>query len=106
MRLWIDDERPAPEGWEWAKTSKEAIDILVNAALDAIVIDSISFDHDLGGDDTSRPVAMWLCEFGHWPKFVYIHTMNNVGREWLMGTCKRYAPAATIVKPGGITATN
>lgn len=44
MKLWIDDIRTPPDGWEWAKTSKEAIDVIDNNE-----VSHISFDHDLGG---------------------------------------------------------
>jgi hypothetical protein len=27
MRVWLDDLRPAPEGWEWARTVEEAISL-------------------------------------------------------------------------------
>ena len=28
MRIWLDDERPAPQGWVHAKTAAEAIHLL------------------------------------------------------------------------------
>lgn len=90
MKLWIDDKRPAPPGWEWAKTSNEAISLLSGAPYT-----EISFDHDLGGDDTTRDVVMWLCHNdGHWPQKSYVHTMNSVGREWLLGMLRRYGTGA------------
>lgn len=86
-KLYIDDLRPVPEGWVLAKTSAEAIRLLdENPAYEAI-----SFDHDLGGDDTSRVVVLWLCEHeDKWPQRAYIHSMNPVGREWLTGMINRY----------------
>lgn len=30
MKLWLDDERPAPQGWCWAKTACEAIHYLTS----------------------------------------------------------------------------
>lgn len=91
-KLWVDDLRPAPEGWIWAKNSNKAISALIAFSS----IDTISFDHDLGGDDTTRRVVMWLCENG-WGsiKTVYVHTANPVGREWLEGTINRYGPGVT-----------
>ncbi len=86
-RLWIDDLRPAPEGWVWAKSSAEAIDLLDRSPFDAA-----SFDHDLGGDDTTRRVVLWLCENDRWPAVVHVHTANPVGREWLVGMARRYEP--------------
>ena len=28
MKVWLDDVRAPPEGWEWAKTTQEAVDFL------------------------------------------------------------------------------
>lgn len=65
-KLWLDDDRPAPQGWVWAKTAKSAIgyleryeSILRNPRLAANLakyskrlpgiweITQMSFDHDL-----------------------------------------------------------
>lgn len=97
MKLWIDDERLPPTGWDWAKTSGEAI-----AKLQETTYDEISFDHDLGGDDTTRPVVMWLCEQLHgndhnyFPAIVRVHTANPVGRIWLEDTLQRYGTAQLV----------
>jgi hypothetical protein len=45
MKLWVDDERPAPEGWEQARTLSEALLILYSMG---DVIECIALDHDLG----------------------------------------------------------
>ncbi|UPW10393.1 hypothetical protein M1C59_05990 [Gordonia terrae] len=89
MKLWVDDLRIPPEGWEWAKTSAEAIDLL-----DARVeeVDVMSLDHDLGGDDTTRAVVLWMCEHEQWPREVRVHSANPVGVEWLTGMIDRYQP--------------
>lgn len=49
MKLWLDDERPAPKGWDWIKTAQDAI-----VALDELrrkgwlrLLTHMSFDHDL-----------------------------------------------------------
>lgn len=84
-KLWVDDLRPAPEGWHWAKTSAETI-----AALDERRWDVMSLDHDLGGGDTSRRAVLWLCENGNWPDEVRVHSANPVGVEWLTGMVSRY----------------
>ena len=51
MKLWIDDIRKAPSGWVWVKTSTEAIKMLLSRP-----IEEISFDHDLGGEDTASRI--------------------------------------------------
>src|SRR5262245_28602856 len=79
MRLWIDDLRPPPdEGWYWAKSSAEALSVL------GCDVREISFDHDLGGDDTAMPVAREIERMAYegaihaiaW----HIHSANPVGR--------------------------
>jgi hypothetical protein len=65
MKLWLDDERPQPEGWVWAKTADEAIHHLTShqhmqdpARVEFLnrydpglpplfTITHMSFDHDL-----------------------------------------------------------
>lgn len=92
-KLWIDDERPAPFGWMPAKNSEDAI-----WCLRTFDINTISFDHDLGGDDTTRKVVMWLCDPEQdWlgVEICYVHTANPVGREWLTGMIERYGPGVT-----------
>lgn len=90
MKLWVDDLRPAPNGWHWAKTSGEAIVVLA-----ACPVDAVSLDHDLGEDDTTRAVVLWLCEHDAWPPTVHVHTANPVGRDWLVGMTERYGPGVT-----------
>lgn len=85
MKLWVDDLRVPPVGWSWAKTSREAIELLRTTSLSAL-----SLDHDLGGDDTTRPVVLWMCEHGVWPDEIRVHSANPVGVEWLTGMINRY----------------
>jgi hypothetical protein len=92
MKLWVDDLREPPgwnDGqWVWAKTSLEAIACIKWGS----PITEMSLDHDLGGDDTTRPLILFLCEYGGWPDKVVVHTANPVGREWLEGMIARYQP--------------
>lgn len=95
MNLWVDDLRLPPEDWYWAKTSAAAIELLWVNHPDAVGerVTVMSLDHDLGGDDTTRPVVLWMCENGWaWPGQVVVHSANPVGREWLEGMIKRYQP--------------
>ena len=95
MRLWIDDARPAPIGWHWAKTSQQALTVL---KIKLGWITHVSFDHDLGGNDTTRPVALWLEEHayipGHPSAGVFaihttVHSANPVGRKWLEASLRK-----------------
>ena len=105
IRLWIDDERPMPDEYDvWAKTSAGALTVLERAARDGAPLGVVSFDHDLGGDDTTRRVMMWMAEHNIWPATVRIHTANSVGCEYLAGTARRYAPEGTRVVVAPVTA--
>lgn len=87
-KLWIDDVREAPKGWVWAKTSSQAMCILATTVNTPDFPLHISFDHDLGGDDTTIPVANLLEEmvedgtlkvYFNWS----VHSANPVGSKTL-----------------------
>ncbi|GAA4395229.1 cyclic-phosphate processing receiver domain-containing protein [Tsukamurella soli] len=87
MKLFVDDLRDPPDAsWTVARTSAEAIRLLDGDE----PVETLSLDHDLGGDDTTRPLVLWLCETGAWPAVVYVHSANPVGVEWLVGMVERY----------------
>lgn len=48
MNLWLDDVRPAPEGWHWATTARDAIAFLHAESRSGQKIEAVSLDHDLG----------------------------------------------------------
>ena len=45
MKIWIDDCRPAPEGYIWLKSTNEALRFIVNHINE---IEEIALDHDAG----------------------------------------------------------
>ena len=93
MKIWVDDLRPPPDdSWEWAKTSLEALGWLwhVRMCYEDCHIEVMSLDHDLGGDDTTRPIVLWMCENNFWPDEVVVHSANPVGIDWLEGMIERY----------------
>lgn len=52
-------------------------------------------DHDLGGGDTTRPVALELASIAYegdpYPvSQIYVHTANGVAATWLMGTLGKF----------------
>ena len=108
MRLWIDDIRPAPKGYIWAKSVNEAKSVIeeyiyfINKICDLTYInnlalrkqiqqdlryavdDIIDIDHDAGeytkdGGDYIK-LLDWIEEEGFEFKF-HIHSMNPVGIE-------------------------
>lgn len=92
MKLWIDDVRPAPAGFIWARTVNRAKEIIidneesleVNLGKSTYRIDVIDIDHDAGdfakdGGDYIK-LLDWLEETGrNYP--IRIHSMNPVGVE-------------------------
>jgi hypothetical protein len=113
MKLWLDDLRPAPDGWTHVKTVAQA-----KAALATGEVDIASLDHDLGlGDvDGSDPRALllratelfgasarveengstlvrWMAETGHWPRHKpHVHSANPVGAAYMREMIERYFP--------------
>lgn len=91
MKLWVDDVRPAPEGYIWVKSVNEAkwrIESAEGVAAifptEKLPIELIDIDHDAGdyvlkGGDYIK-LLDWLEETGrNYP--IKIHSMNPVGRE-------------------------
>ena len=95
MKLWIDDCRPAPPGYVWAKSVNEAkrkisaeTMIYANHWMDHIsdtdIISIIDIDHDAGdyasdGGDYIK-LLDWFEETGqNYP--IHIHSQNPVGVE-------------------------
>lgn len=82
MKLWIDDIRPAPEGYVWLKSSQQAVDYINFLAERCINIKVIDIDHDAGeyandGGDYIN-ILNWL-ERQHLSYPIHIHSMNPVG---------------------------
>jgi hypothetical protein len=92
MKLWVDDVRPAPAGFFWARTVNRAKEIIidneelfkVNLGKPTYRIEVIDIDHDAGdyasdGGDYIK-LLDWLEETGrNYP--IHIHSMNPVGVE-------------------------
>jgi hypothetical protein len=82
MKIWVDDVRPAPAGYFWAKTVKKAAIAIEEAEHLKVKIELIDIDHDAGdyasdGGDYVR-LLDWLEETGrNYP--IHIHSMNPVG---------------------------
>jgi hypothetical protein len=81
-KLWLDDERPEPEGWVRAKTANVAINYLATG-----IFGEVSLDHDLGPEiaGTGYQVICWLEERvmtdPHFPvPIVHVHTANASAR--------------------------
>ena len=83
MKIWLDDLRPAPQGYNTAKSVNEAIKLIEDAENNSIEIEMIDLDHDLGdyasdGGDAIK-LLDWLVERETFYP-IEIHTANPVGR--------------------------
>ena len=90
MKLWIDDLRPAPEGFAWCRTVNgakayiESVESLSHRGYHQYCIEIIDIDHDAGdyasdGGDYIR-LLDWLEETSrNYP--IRIHSQNPVGVE-------------------------
>ena len=97
MKLWIDDVRPAPEGYVWARSTNDAIIIIktLSSFLDTVCyrvnepetlanmwFDVIDIDHDAGdyveqGGDFIK--VLDYMEEHHLKAPIRIHSANAVG---------------------------
>lgn len=81
IRVWLDDERPAPEGWIAVRWPQEAINWLRTHR-----VTHISLDHDLGDDarGTGYDVIVWIEEemrrSGFEPPQITVHSANPAAR--------------------------
>lgn len=82
MKLWLDDIRPAPEGFEWFTEPWKALRfILINKPVEW------SLDHDLGLTQPTgyeflcmiEELIMHGCDIKI-PKQISVHSANPVGR--------------------------
>ena len=102
VRVWLDDRRPAPEGWVHVRTPEQAIELLRRGE-----VEELSLDHDLGLDVGARErtgydVLLWLeREVAEGrirpPRLMSVHSGNvgAVGRmEQAIGSIRRLADEA------------
>lgn len=105
MKVWHDDTRSAPEGWERARTNIEAIALLLTDD-----VEEISLDHDLGADDgdifvaghspdgTGYDLVRWMIDNDAVPPKVTVHSLSYHGR-WRMANALADAGHAVTVRP-------
>lgn len=84
MKLWIDDCRPAPDGYVWLQTVYDAAVEILRCRNGNKKIEVIDIDHDAGdcakyGGDYIN-LLNWL-EYNGFNYPIHIHSMNVVGVE-------------------------
>ncbi len=91
----IDDEKtfPFPEDWDayYCRTLQQG-DLRLRFLMDRqMPFDQLWLDHDLGGDDTIRPLVRWLEEEAHYGhklqcQQVVVCSLNAPGADWMVDT--------------------
>ena len=110
LKLYVDDVRPAPDGWELAKDYAQAV-----ARLGGCDFTHVSLDHDLAPqhyiessgyfdapapsrEPTGYDLAKWIVETGAWPtEVIAVHSMNPVGRKYMLDLLRKHAPDGVTV---------
>lgn len=81
MKIYLDDERPTPDGWIGVRWPDEVI-----AHLETGLVTDVSLDHDLGDDErgTGYDVVLWVEEAvalrGFVPPRMSVHSANSSAR--------------------------
>ncbi len=88
MKIYLDDLRETPPGWERAYNVREFKEIVEKAITDGEDIEGVSFDNDLGEpglENEGRSALKWL--MNEHPELikdgfkVLVHTDNNEARD-------------------------
>lgn len=88
IKLWVDDERPAPEGWVWSKTVGNTIDTLILAE-----VSEMSLDYVLGRGQTAMDILEWLRDHpDRWPPVIHAHSGSYDGRLLIEELVRTWAP--------------
>lgn len=95
LRLFVDDLREEPAGWDVARHYEVAIE-----KLSTFKYVEVSLDHDIasyrkdGREMTGYDIALWLANRkmngGYVPPVITSHSANPVGRANTEGVIKRY----------------
>ena len=95
-KLYVDDVRPCPEGWDLALNFHQAITML-----EATEYAEVSLDHDLGSyygnkEMTGRDILNWLImvkiQGGYTPPIVHVHSANPAGRDTMVPDIAKHFP--------------
>jgi len=98
--LWLDDVRPAPPGWVWAKTAQDALRVLAT-----VPVTYASLDCDLVSTTEN---GVWfvkrMAEFSLWPEFKPgVHSSNwDLGSQMLR-LIRRLGPYDEYAARNGLT---
>lgn len=93
MKIWLDDIREAPNGYNRTLSVNETKQLILDCEDSGMIIDELHLDHDLGdyaydGGDAIELVK-WLAETERYYK-IKIHSMNIVGKQNMQALINRY----------------
>ena len=93
VKIWVDDIRPVPEGYEGTKSVNETIALIEEIEAEGGEIEVIDLDHDLGdyaryGGDAIKILDYLAERETFYP--IQIHTANPVGRANMERMIERY----------------
>lgn len=93
VKIWVDDIRPVPSGYEGTKSVQETIALIEEIEAAGGEIELLDLDHDLGdyarfGGDAIK-ILDYLAERGTFYT-IRIHTANPVGRANMERMIERY----------------
>ena len=101
MKLFVDDERPAPRGWLLAQDCRDARELLLLAARSCEQLEAISLDHNLGcTGETTMPLLVAMRDYNWWPRELYVHTANEDAEEVMLAFIREHAPAGDHILRG------
>lgn len=89
MKLFLDDIRTVPEGWEGVRTYEECVFRLGTGEYD-----EVSLDYSLGGRFTGLDVLKWMTENQKYPPRLNIHSSHPYGRQTMRAyVLEHFSPA-------------
>ena len=89
MLLWLDDTRPAPPDWAWAKDVAEAASLLQRHP---VIYASLDYDLGLGKSKGIRLIH-WMADTGLWPMYrPGVHSANLRGAAKMVAAIIEYGP--------------
>ena len=80
-KIWIDDLRPAPAGYQWCRNYEQAVAALNTFSSCGEGIEIVDLDHDLGEEKTGYDIAKYIVMNNIIIDSFRCHSMNVVGKK-------------------------
>ena len=93
IKIWLDDIRPAPEGYVHKKSVNETIKFIGQCLAEGTEIEEFDLDHDLGDYACDGGDAIKLLDYLAEYELFYpikFHTANPVGRANMERVIERF----------------